>query len=293
MLTLHFVAIQPVNAQELHARVEILAPQVPNANKRVLDVLQRVVTDFLNKRSWTGKQVLSQERIDCNVVITINSWDGSSEYTAQAQILSVRPVFDTTYDSPILNMVDKDFDFSYVEGQIVDFSDQQYMSNLTSLLAYYAYLILGMDADTFSLEGGANYFSSAQNVLNNAQNGGFKGWRSMDGNENRYWLLNNLQDRRYQAIRHFQYEFYRNGMDLMVSQPQVAQTNIKSLLPTLKNIERFGQGAVLDQIFFTSKSNELVGIFGGMNHQDRMQAYQLLMEVDPSNGNKYEALRNR
>ncbi len=281
------------NAQELNARVEILSPQVPNANSRTLEVLQRVMTDFLNNRSWTGKQVLPQERINCNFVITIHSWDGSSEYVAQAQILSVRPVFETTYDSPVLNMVDKDFNFSYVEGQMVDYSDQQFTSNLTSLLAYYAYVILGMDMDTFSREGGTSLFNNAQQVLNNAQNGGFLGWRSMDGNENRYWLINNLQDRRYLPLRHFHYEYFRNGLDRMAGQPQLAQENIKNLLPSLRTLERFGQGAVLDQIFFTSRSSELVGIFGGMNHQDRMQAYQLLMEVDPANGNKYEVLRNR
>src|SRR5690606_12614077 len=126
-------------AQDLNARVQILSPQVQNTNKRALDVLEKAVSDFLNNRTWSANQVQPQERIDCSFVITINSWDGSSNFTAQAQIVSTRPVFNTSYNSPVLSMSDDNFNFSYTEGQLMDYSDQQYMSNLTSLLAYYAY----------------------------------------------------------------------------------------------------------------------------------------------------------
>src|SRR3546814_11741627 len=137
-----------------------------------------------------------QERIDFSFVITINSWDGSSNFTAQAQIVSTRPVFNTSYNSPVLSMSDNNFNFNYTEGQLMDYSDQQYMSNLTSLLAYYAYIIVGLDADTFEQNGGTPFYTAARHIVNNAQNTGFSGWSSMSGMSNRFWLVHILLDSR-------------------------------------------------------------------------------------------------
>ncbi len=280
-------------AQELNARVEILSPQLPHTNKRVLDVLQRVMTDFLNKRSWTGQQTQPNERIDCSFVITINTWDGVSEFTGQAQIMSMRPVFNTNYSSPILNMVDRDFSFSYVDGQMIDYSDQQFTSNLTSLLAYYANLIIGMDADTFSPDGGTPYYANALRIVNNAQSSQYSGWRFMDGDSNRYWLINNMQDRRFYPIRKFLYEYSRQGLDQLAEEPVQARQKIVQAMALLKTVDRMGQGAMLDQVFFTAKANELVGVLSALNPQERMQMFNLLMEIDPSNSSKYEVLRSR
>ncbi|MGK6352378.1 DUF4835 family protein [Parapedobacter sp. DT-150] len=279
-------------AQDLNARVEILSPQVQNTNKRGLDVLQKAIADFLNNRTWSANQVQPQERIDCSFVITINAWDGSSNFTAQAQIISTRPVFNSTYNSPVLSISDNNFNFSYTEGQLMDYSDQQYMNNLTSLLAYYAYVIVGLDADTFEHNSGTPFYTAAQNIVNNAQNTGFNGWRSMEGTDNRFWLVNNLLDRRYQPIRDFLYSFYLKGLDTMADNALAARKAILELLPLLQKVDRLAQGAVFNQVFFTAKSNELVGIFGGMGPQERVQAYNLLAEVDPANANKYESLRN-
>ena len=283
----------PLQAQELNARVEILSPQLPHTNKHVLEVLQKVMNDFLNNRSWTGKQVFSHERIDCHFVVTVNAWDGLSEFSAQAQILSVRPVFNSNYSSPVLSMTDQDFNFTYTEGQIVEFTEQQFTQNLTSLLAYYAYLIIGMDADTFSAEGGTPYFAQAQRVVNNAQNTAYAGWRFMDGNANRYWLSANLNDRRYLPIRTFSYEYSRLGLDQMAESPDVARKQIVQSLNLLSTVDRMAHGAMLDQIFFTAKSNEFVGVLSGLNPQERIQVYNLLTRIDPSNDNKYQALRGR
>jgi len=279
-------------AQDLNARVQILSPQVQNTNKRALEVLQKAVSDFLNNRTWSANQVQPQERIDCSFVITINTWDGSSNFTAQAQIISTRPVFNTAYNSPVLSISDNNFNFNYTEGQLMDYSDQQYMNNLTSLLAYYAYIIVGLDADTFEHNGGTPFYTAAQNIVNNAQNTGFNGWRSMEGMNNRFWLVNNLLDRRYQPIRDFLYSFYLNGMDTMADQAQQARKHILELLPLLQKVDRLAQGAVFNQVFFTAKSDELIGVFSGMGPQERVQAYNILAEVDPANANKYESLRN-
>lgn len=279
-------------AQDLNARVQILSPQVQNTNKRALDVLQNAISDFLNNRTWSANEVLPQERIDCSFVITINSWDGSSNFTAQAQIISTRPVYNTSYNSPVLSISDNNFNFSYTEGQLMDYSDQQYMGNLTSLLAYYAYIIVGLDADTFSLNGGTPFYAAAQNIVNYSQNTGFSGWRSMEGTNNRFWLVNNLQDRRYQPIRDFLYSFYLNGLDQMTDGAQEARKAVLDLLPLLQKVDRLAQGAVFNHVFFSAKSDELVGICSGLGPQERMQAYNILAEVDPANANKYESLRN-
>lgn len=282
-----------LSAQELNARVEILSPQLPQTNKRVLDVLQKIMSDFLNNRSWTGLPVAPNERIDCNFVITISEWDGLSEFSGQAQILSMRPVYQTNYNSPVLNMTDDEFNFSYTEGQMIDYSDQQFTNNLTSLLAYYAYLIIGMDADTFSPEGGTNYFTQAQRVVNNAQNTAYSGWRFMDGNSNRYWLITNLLDRRYESVRKFQYEYSRHGLDLLAENPAQGRKNIVASMDLLSSIDRMAQGAMLGQLLFTAKANEFVGILSGLNPQERVQSYHFLSEIDPSNDSKYQALRGR
>lgn len=286
------LSIQPGLAQDLNARVQILSPQVQNTNKRALEVLEKAISDFLNNRTWSATQVQPQERIDCSFVITINSWDGSSNFTAQAQIVSTRPVFNTSYNSPVLSISDNNFNFSYTEGQLMDYSDQQYMNNLTSLLAYYAYVIVGLDADTFEQNSGTPFYTAAQNIVNNAQNTGFNGWRSMEGTNNRFWLVNNLLDRRYQPLRDFLYSFYLSGLDTMSDDVQQARKTILGLLPMLQRVDRLAQGAVFNQVFFTAKSDELVGVFSGMGPQERVQAYNILAEVDPANVNKYENLRN-
>ena len=280
-----------VYGQDLNARVQILSPQVQNTNKRMLDVLEKAVSDFLNNRTWSANEVQPQERIDCSFVITINEWDGSSNFTAQAQIISTRPVFNTSYNSPVLSISDQNFNFSYTEGQLMDYSDQQYMNNLTSLLAYYAYVIVGLDADTFESNGGTPFYAAAQNIVNNAQNTGFTGWRSMEGTDNRFWLVNNLLDRRYQPLRDFLYSFYLKGLDKMSDQVQEGRKVILGLLPLLQKVDRLAQGAVFNQVFFTAKSDELIGLFEGMGPQERVQAYNILAEVDPANANKYERLR--
>ncbi|WP_229738770.1 type IX secretion system protein PorD [Parapedobacter pyrenivorans] len=278
--------------QDLNARVQVLSPQVQNTNKRALEVLEKAISDFLNNRTWSANEMQPQERIDCSFVITINSWDGSSSFTAQAQIISTRPVFNTSYNSPVLSISDNNFNFSYTEGQLMDYSDQQYMNNLTSLLAYYAYVIVGLDADTFEQNGGTPFYTAAQNIVNNAQNTGFSGWRSMEGMNNRFWLANNLLDRRYQPLRDFLYSFYLKGLDMMSDHAQQSRKAILDLLPLLQKVDRLAQGAVFNQVFFTAKSDELIGLFGGLGPQERVQAYNILAEVDPANANKYESLRN-
>ncbi|WP_276347053.1 DUF4835 family protein [Daejeonella sp. JGW-45] len=279
-------------SQDLNARVQILAPQVSNANKRIVDVLEVSIKDFLNNRRWTADALQPQERIDCNFVITITEWDGSSSnFKAEAQIQSSRPVYNSSYNSTILNLSDKEFTFAYSEGQALDFSDQNYLTNLTSLLAFYAYIITGMDYDTFSKLGGTPYFQKAQTVLNNSQIAPNVGWKAHESLRNRFWLIENLMNKAYNPIRENLYEYHRDGLDVMVENPSKGRKAIYSILPQLEKIDKQKQGAVLNQVFFTAKSDELINILNDAEPQEKLKAFSILSVVDPANSLKYEILK--
>lgn len=290
LLTLLIIS-KSIYSQDLNARVQILAPQIPNSNKRTLDVLETSIKDFLNGRRWSTDALQAQERIDCNFVITITDWDGSSNFKAEAQIQSNRPIYNTSYSSTILNISDKDFDFNYSEGQTLDYSDQSYISNLGSLLAFYAYIITGMDYDTFSKFGGTAYFQKAQTVLNNAQNAPNTGWKAFENLRNRFWLVENLTNKSYNPIRESMYNYHRDGLDVMAENSSKGRKAIFSLLPQLQKIDKQKQGSLLNQLFFTAKSDELINILNSADQQERMKAFNILSDIDPANSLKYEALK--
>jgi hypothetical protein len=213
-------------AQELNTRVQILAPNISNINKKNLEVLQNTIRDFLNNNKWTNETYLPQERIECNFVITITAWDGSAGYAAEAQIQSSRPVYGSSYYSTLLNISDKDFDFNFNDGQSLDFSEQNFIGNLNSLLAFYAYSIIGLDKDSFSKLGGTPLYLKAQNVLNLAQNAGNKGWKAFDGIRNRYWLNENLLNNTFKGLRTFIYDYHVNGLDRLQGDLNLATKNV-------------------------------------------------------------------
>lgn len=278
-------------AQDLNARVQVLAPQLQTINRRVLDVLEVSMRDFLNTRKWSADNFQALERIDCNFVINITEWDGNANFKAEAQIQSSRPVYGSTFNSTILNFSDKDFGFTYTEGQALDYSDQNYINNLSSLLAFYAYTIVGLDYDTFSKFGGSTAFARAQGIVNNAQNAPFTGWKAFENLKNRYWLAENLNNKSYNPIRETLYEYHRQGLDLMHTNPAKGRKEILNVIPQLQKIDRLKQGAIINQIFFTAKADEIVNIISQADQKDRMNAYKVLSVIDPANLTKYEALK--
>ncbi len=279
------------NAQDLNARVQVLSPKIQSANKRVFTVLENAMKDFLNNRKWSSDQFLPQERIECTFVMNINTWDGSSAYSAELQIQSTRPVYGAGYTTTLLSINDKDLDFSYTEGQNLDFNEQTFQNNLSSVLAFYANVIVGMDYDSFSKMAGTPYFAKAQTIVNAAQTGSAKGWNAFDNNHDRYWISENLNNKRYAPLREFTYNYHRTGLDVMADNADNGRKAIAALLPTLTQIDRQSTGAILPQIVFTAKSDELISILGAMPIPDKINAYNTLMEIDPSNGNKYQSLQ--
>jgi len=279
------------NAQELNSRVQILAPNISNIHKKNLDVLQNTIRDFLNNNKWTNETYLPQERVECNFVITITGWDGSSAYSAEAQIQSSRPVYGSSYYSTLLNISDKDFNFNYNDGQTLDFSDQNFLNNLSSLLGYYAYTIIGLDRDSFSNLGGTPFYTKAQNVLNVAQTAGSKGWKAFDGLRNRFWLNENLLNNSFKGLRNFIYDYHLNGLDVLQDDPTNGSKKIIAMLPALQQMDKQKLGSIFPNVYFASKAEEITNVLSASDPQNRIKAYNLLSEIDPANISKYEALK--
>lgn len=279
------------SAQDLNARVTVLSPKTQTTNKRVFQSLETAMKDFLNGRKWLVDPVLAHERIECSFVVNVTTWDGSSNFNAELQVQSIRPVFNSNYTTTLLNINDKDFDFSYTEGQTIDYSDQNFQSNLASVMAFYAYIIAGVDYDSFSRLGGTPFYARAQNVMTIAQSSSYRGWKAFDSNTNRYWLIENLNNKTYEPLRGFLYDYHRNGMDLMADNAGRARKAIDNFLPVLAQVDRQRLGAMLPLVFFAAKSDEFVNLYSAAPAQERVQAFNILMKADPSNGIKYQALQ--
>lgn len=279
-----------LQAQELNARVQLLAPQVSNISKPALDALQKTIRDFLNNNKFSNETYKPQERIDCNFVITINSWDGGSGYQAEAQIQSSRPVFNSTYNSTLLNMSDKNFDFAFNDGSVIDFSDQNYISNISALLTYYAYTIIGLDKDSFSKMGGTPYFKKAQNIINLAQASGNTGWKAADGLRNRFWFNENALNPIFGALRNFIYSYHFSGLDQLTDNDKGLMP-IVSALSELQQMDKQKLGSIFPNVYFASKAEEITNVLSKLNTQERMKAYNMLSEIDPANIGKYEGLK--
>jgi len=279
------------SAQDLNAHVSVLAPKIQTTNKRMFQSLETAMKDFLNGHKWLADPVLPQERIECNFILNVTNWDGSSNFSGELQVQSSRPVFNSNYTTTLLSVNDKDFDFIYNEGQTIDYSEQSFQSNLSSVMAFYAYIIAGMDYDSFSRYGGTPYFSQAQNVVINAQASSYKGWKAFDDNNNRYWLAENLNNKAYAPLRSFLYDYHRNGLDLMADNPGRGRKAISAILPALAQVDRQRLGAMLPVAFFNAKCDELISLYAHTDSQDRIAAMNILTQADPSNGIKYQELQ--
>ncbi|MGN8058201.1 DUF4835 family protein [Pedobacter sp. 22163] len=279
-----------LQAQELNARVTLLAPQVSNISKPTLDALQKTIRDFLNNNKFSNESYKPQERIECSFVITINAWDGGSGYIAEAQIQSSRPVFNSSYNSTLLNMSDKNFDFNFNDGATIDFSDQNYISNISALLTYYAYTIIGMDKDSFGKMGGTPFYKKAQNIINLAQASGNTGWRAADGLRNRFWFNENVLNPIFSELRNFIYSYHLNGLDQLTDNDK-GLTQIVAALPALQQMDKQKLGSIFPNVYFASKAEEVTNVLSKLNGQERMKAYNMLAEIDPANIGKYEGLK--
>lgn len=277
------------NGQELLANVVINHQQVQSSDDYIYDNMKKSFVEFLNNRKWTGDKYKLEERIECSFFITINSRNGNS-FTGSLQVQSGRPIFGTNYKSTMFIVNDNDFDFSYVDQQPLDFNQNEFTSNLTSVLAYYSYIILGIDYDSFSKDGGSKYFTKAFDIMTLAGNGGGLGWRSTDGSQNRYWLIENINNGAFKAFRECLYKFHREGLDVMQGNKKQGEYAIFKALMALEAVHKRQPSSYLLQVFFNAKSDEVVNIFKNATDQQKQKLVPLLIKIDPGNTKKYNKI---
>jgi len=284
------------NGQELNARVTVNSSQVgTNVSKKAFETLQNVLTIFLNSRKWTGDNFLPNEKIDCNFLLNLKQTEEANVYSASLTIQAARPIFSTSYLSPLINYHDEDVVFKYIEFQQFVFnennvsgSDAQ-MSNLPAVFAYYAYLILGFDYDSYSLKGGNPYFLKAQNIVNNAPEArGITGWKAFDGVRNRYWLVENMLNSRYAIMHDIIYNYYRLSLDKLYEDENGGRAQMMNVLNLLNNFNSDNPNTMINQFFFQGKTNELIKIFSKAPQQDKMRASELLQKIDLTNSARYK-----
>ncbi|HNW56395.1 MAG TPA: DUF4835 family protein [Bacteroidales bacterium] len=293
---LTFLVLLPslVNSQELNCNIQVTAQSIQGSNREVYESMQRDIYEFLNNTVWTKNVYSYSERIDCNILINLTSQLSADEFKGTIQIQLRRPVYNTTYNSTILNFVDNNFQFEYAEFQPLEFDPSTHRSNLVSVLAYYTYIILGFDYDSFSPMGGTEYFQMAEKIVTNAQNAPEAGWKPYDGsrNKNRYWLVKNLLDKEYEGVRQFMYDYYINGLDRMESKTSEARLSITESLKLLQEVYRKKPDPYmyLMQVVLESKSDELINIYTPAFPEEKGRIIQILVEIDPSNKAKYEGI---
>jgi len=281
-----------VSAQELRCNIQLNTSQVQGSNRSVIDALQTALHEFVNNRIWTNNVFSAEERIECNMMLNITGIAGN-EFTGTLTVQSRRPVFNSGYSTNMINFQDRDIRFTYVEGQPLEFSDVVFTSNLTSIIAFYVYLIIGLDFDSFSFLGGTPYFRIAENIVTNAQQSGERGWRANENNfRNRYWLVQNLLDDRYRPVREFSHRYYRLGLDRMSARPNEARADIADYLVLLQNVYRRQPDPYLFllQTVIDAKSTEWVDIFRGGTPDEKTRVVRLLKEIDPPNIARYDGI---
>ena|SRR2546428_4862856 len=277
------------SAQDLFCRVSVVHPQIQTSDERIFKALEKQIQEFLNNRKWAADNIQPQERIEASITINVSNWDGNSRFEATAQIQSSRPVFGASYNTPILNINDKDWNFDYQELQALEYNESgDNNNNLALLLAYYANIIVGLDYDTFSLEGGTQYFNKAQTVLNNAQNSIYAGWKAYENDKNRYWLTENLLNNIFKPVRDMNYMYHRRGLDLFYSNIDKGRTDLLTSLTTIERAYNERPTGFLFITFFTAKSDEIANILQKADPAMRLKVLPILKTIDPVNYNKYE-----
>lgn len=277
-------------AQELNCKVTVNAEKVGATNNQVFRTLETALNDFVNRTDWTGQGFNSNERINCSMFITVTGYN-SGAFAASIQVQSARPVYNSSYLSPVFNFNDKDFNFEYIEFQNLTFNPNSYDSNLISTIAFYCYMMIGMDADTFAPNGGTSYFEIAQDVASIAQQGGAKGWSQADGMQNRFFLINDMMSSTFEPFRQAMYEYHFTGLDKMASDPKAGKAGVKAALSTLAEVAKVRPNAFLTRVFFDAKSDELVGIFSGGPNIPVTDVVENLNRLSPLNASKWANIK--
>jgi hypothetical protein len=284
-----FLSCGCINAQQLNCTVTLNTQKLNNANQQIFKTLETAINEFVNKTDWTGQTLSQKEKVSCSMYITVSNYS-SDQFVTNIQVQSSRNIYNSTYSSPVLNINDKDFTFSYTEFENLTYNPTSYDSNLISVLSFYCYVILGMDADTFIPLFGDRYFKEAINISNLAQQGGYKGWNQSDGTLSRYVLINDLLSPTYGEIRQSSFQYYL-GLDTMSQDLKKAKEIIKGSLMNLSKLNETKPNSYLLRVFMDSKSDEIVSVFSGGPNIAINDLVDSLNKTSSSNAGKWQLLK--
>lgn len=289
-LLLAFLCNSVIFSQELNCTVNVIAEQTGNENNVVFKTLEKQLNEFINNTKWTGKNFGSQERINCSMVINVKNYNNDF-FSASLQVSSSRPVFNSTYSSPIYNYNDRDFNFQYLEFQNLVFNETQFESNLISVLSFHVFMILGMDADSFELNGGNKYFSQAQTIASYSQQLSGQGWKLEDGLQSRFSLIDNLMSPSYKDLRFTMYKYHIEALDIMHENAKKGKTEIISVLSELQKVHRIRPNSFLMRVFFDAKADEIMDILSGGPSVNIVDAMDVLNRIAPMHSQKWRNIK--
>ncbi len=290
---LFFLLISPLlKAQEVFSSVTINTPKIQTADPRVFKNLKTALQDFINNRKWTDEEYEVTEKIEVNIVITIDEELSQTSFRGQLTIQASRPVYGSSYNSVVFQHLDKDFVFSYGEFEVLDFTEGVFSSNLTSIVAFYMYLIVGMDYDSFSELGGDKYLNKAQDILNAVPQSAPKGWKRTDGDRNRFWLIENLLNVRMQPMRRAMYQYHLAGLDRLSKEDTREQglAAIEKALATVRDVNAAYPATMLMQTFAFTKREEIINIFSVADIRTRRRVYDIMIKLDGARASDYQVL---
>jgi hypothetical protein len=290
LLILISLVFRLAGAQELNCMISVVSQQVQGSNREIYDNLQRAMTEFVNNQNWTDHIFKEEERIQCQLMFNISDRISDNEFQGSLQIQASRPIFGTSQTTVMFNHRDNDIHFKYDDFEPLRFNETQFTSNLVSLLAYYVNIILGLDYDSFALEGGSLFFQRAEAIKNNAQNAAETGWKAFEGTRNRYWLIENLLNDKYRAVRSCLFRYHRMGLDRLVERTDEARAEIADALIELRAAYRENPTAMIFQVFFNAKSDEIVNIFSESFPDEKNRVVTALKEIDPANTAKWDRI---
>ncbi len=289
-----FLLTTGIFAQEFYCKVDINTQQVQGFDRSVVSSLKTAMTEFINNRKWSNYNFTPEERINCTLLFTVSQIISSDEFKGTFSIIMQRPVFKTSYRSPLLNMIDKNIRFKYTPSQAMNFSEGSYTDNLTSLLAFYSYMMLGIDFDSFAQDGGTVFYQKAMSVVQSAQNSGYTGWQSFESEKNRYHFVEQYLNKAYEPLRTFLYQYHRLGLDVMADNTIQGRKVILKSLSLLKEVYNKRPGLYDLQLILDAKRSEIIDIFSKATPIEKNTMINILSEVDAPNGTRYrEVLRQR
>jgi hypothetical protein len=290
-LLIGMYAVVAANAQELNATVNVLIPQQVISPPEFFNSMKSTITEFLNGRKWSKDTWQNSERIQCTFQITIEQQVDNRSFKGSLQVTSSRPVYNSDYKTSLLNINDRDFEFVFQENTMIQWSNDQHRDNLSSVLAFYANLILAMDYDSFAMEGGTDHYLTCQAIINNAQNAAEPGWRSNEkGRQNRFWFIENILSQSFKPIREFLYNYHRKGLDKLYLDQAEAIASMSAALDGLNDVHRIKPSSYNMQVLFYAKSDEIVNIYKPRSIDDKKQVVENCKLLDPGNISKYERI---